>query len=43
MDVHHPSAKNPTENGFAILRSCLKGSSAMEMKYPLYSLERKSP
>jgi hypothetical protein len=33
-NIHHPSARNPTEDGFAIIRSCLKGGSQAESRIP---------
>lgn len=36
----HPSSLNPVENGFAIIRSCIKGGSQQEQKVPIQSFKK---
>lgn len=36
----HPSSLNPVENGFAIIRSCVKGGSQQEQKVPIQSFKK---
>ena len=36
VDVEHHSSKNPIENGFAVIRSCIKGNGLEENKVPIY-------
>jgi protein-tyrosine phosphatase len=41
VDIHHPGSKNPVENGYAILKSCLKGIEN-EYRAPLSSIKNSS-
>jgi len=36
VDILHPSSKNPVEDGFALMRSCIKGGNQAEFRAPLY-------
>lgn len=42
VDIHHPSSKNPIEDGYAILRSCIKGAPQIEYRAPLLALKKET-